>query len=199
MAEQYIFTMLGLNKFYGQKQVLKDINLCFYPGAKIGIVGENGSGKSTVLRIMAGLDPDFQGRAELSRGYTAGMVAQEPVLDPDKTVRQTIEAAFAGTLALLDEFNAVSMSMGELQDELDAADAWNLDQRLAQAGEPMPSRLSSIALGTGDIDCVYHFALYELLASLEGLGAEDALESLKIMMDGKRLKDISDLPMDLAV
>lgn len=66
-------------------------------------------------------------------------------------------------------------------------------------GEPMPSRLSSIALGTGDIDCVYHFALYELLASLEGLGAEDALESLKIMMDGKRLKDISDLPMDLAV
>ena len=77
MAEQYIFTMLGLNKFYGQKQVLKDINLCFYPGAKIGIVGENGSGKSTVLRIMAGLDPDFQGRAELSRGYTAGMVAQD--------------------------------------------------------------------------------------------------------------------------
>ncbi|NLV39903.1 MAG: energy-dependent translational throttle protein EttA [Candidatus Hydrogenedentes bacterium] len=153
MAEQFIFTMLGLNKFYGQKQVLKDINLCFYPGAKIGIVGENGSGKSTVLRIMAGLDPDFQGRAELSRGYTAGMVAQEPVLDPDKTVRQTIEAAFAGTMALLDEFNAVSMSMGEitdddemqkaldrmgaLQDRLDAADAWNLDQRLAQAGEAL--------------------------------------------------------------
>ena len=153
MAEQFIFTMLGLNKFYGQKQVLKDINLCFYPGAKIGIVGENGSGKSTVLRIMAGLDPDFQGRAELSRGYTAGMVAQEPVLDPDKTVRQTIEAAFAGTMALLDEFNAVSMSMGEitdddemqkaldrmgaLQDKLDAADAWNLDQRLAQAGEAL--------------------------------------------------------------
>ncbi len=153
MAEQFIFTMLGLNKFYGQKQVLKDINLCFYPGAKIGIVGENGSGKSTVLRIMAGLDQDFQGRAELSRGYRAGMVPQEPQLDPEKTVREIIESAFAETKALLDEFNALSMAMGEitdddemqraldrmgeLQDKLDAADAWNLDQRLAQASEAL--------------------------------------------------------------
>ena len=72
MAEQFIFTMIGLNKRYGQKHVLKDVGLSFYPGAKIGIVGENGSGKSTVLRIMAGEDTDFDGRAELSKGYTAG-------------------------------------------------------------------------------------------------------------------------------
>lgn len=153
MAEQYIFTMLGLNKFYGQKQVLKDINLCFFPGAKIGIVGENGSGKSTILRIMAGLDDDFRGRAELSRGYTARMVAQEPALDPDKTVRATLEEAFGEIQALLAEFDALSMSMAEiteddemqkaldrmgvLQDKLDAADAWNLDQRLNQASEAL--------------------------------------------------------------
>ncbi|MBW7865210.1 MAG: energy-dependent translational throttle protein EttA [Candidatus Hydrogenedens sp.] len=153
MADQFIFTMLGLGKFYGQKQVLKDINLCFYPGAKIGIVGENGSGKSTVLRIMAGLDTDFHGRAEITRGYRAGLVPQEPVLEPDRTVREIIEAAFAETKALLDEFNDVSMRMaeitdddemqkamdrmGELQDKLDAADAWNLDQLLAQASEAL--------------------------------------------------------------
>ena len=78
MAEQFIFTMLRLNKYYGQKQVLKEINLSFYPGAKIGIVGENGSGKSTVLRIMAGRDEEFQGQAEITRGFRAGMLAQDP-------------------------------------------------------------------------------------------------------------------------
>ncbi len=153
MADQFIFTMLGLNKYYGQKQVLKDINLCFFPGAKIGIVGENGAGKSTVLRIMAGLDQEFRGQATLSKGYRAGMVAQEPLLDPALTVRQTIELAFADTMKLLQEFEALSASLGEpmsdeamqdamdrmgvLQDRLDAADAWNLDTRLNQASEAL--------------------------------------------------------------
>jgi ATP-binding cassette ChvD family protein len=153
MAEQYIFTMLGLNKFYGQKQVLKDINLCFYPGAKIGIVGENGAGKSTVLKIMAGLDEEFQGQAELSRGYTRGFVPQEPKLDPALTVRETIEQAFGETVALLKEFEALGDKMaeplsddemqaaidrmGELQDKLDAKDAWTLDSQLKQASEAM--------------------------------------------------------------
>ena len=153
MADQFIFTMLGLNKYYGQKQVLKDINLCFFPGAKIGIVGENGAGKSTVLRIMAGLDQEFRGQATLSKGYRAGMVAQEPLLDPALTVRQTIELAFAETMAQLKEFEDISASLGEpmsddamqaamdrmgtLQDQLDAADAWNLDTRLNQASEAL--------------------------------------------------------------
>ncbi len=153
MAEQYIFTMLGLNKYYGQKQVLKDINLCFYPGAKIGIVGENGSGKSTVLRIMAGMDDEFQGRAELSRGYTRGIVEQEPVLPEDATVRSVLESAFAETMALLNEYDEVTAKMGDdlpddemqkamdrmavLQDKLDAQDAWNIDQRLNQASEAL--------------------------------------------------------------
>lgn len=153
MAEQYIFTMLGLNKFYGQKQVLKDVYLSFYPGAKIGIVGENGAGKSTVLKIMAGLDDEFQGKADLSKGYASGMVPQEPVMDPELTVRQVLEQAFAETVGLLKEFEDIGIKMGEdlsddamqaaidrmgvLQDKLDAADAWNLDSRLNQASEAM--------------------------------------------------------------
>ena len=145
MAEKYIFTMLRLDKFYGQKQVLKNINLCFYPGAKIGIVGENGSGKSTVLRIMAGIDDDFQGQAFITPGYRAGIVMQEPELDEKLTVRQTLELAFEKTSSLLREYNDLTASMaepmsdddmekamnrlGDLQDQLDAADAWNLDHK----------------------------------------------------------------------
>jgi ATP-binding cassette ChvD family protein len=153
MAEQFIFNMIGLNKFYGQKQVLKDIYLSFYPGAKIGIVGENGSGKSTVLRIMAGLDDDFQGKADLVRGFTRGWVPQEPRLDEAKTVRENLMAAFAETSAALAEYDDITIKMGEvtdddemtklmdrmaeLQDKLDAADAWNLDQKLSQAGDAL--------------------------------------------------------------
>ncbi len=153
MAEQFIFTMLGLEKFYGQKQVLKDINLCFYPGAKIGIVGENGSGKSTVLRIMAGLDKEFNGKAELSRGYRAGIVMQEPILDKDRTVRQTLEGAFTEIVALVKEYEALADKMatplsddamqsamdkmGQLQDKIDACDGWNLDQKLRQAADAL--------------------------------------------------------------
>jgi len=153
MAQQFIFTMLGLNKFYGAKQVLKDINLCFFPGAKIGIVGENGSGKSTVLRIMAGLDTDFHGQAAITKGYRAGIVLQDPILDPDLTVRATIESAFAEIQALLKEYEDLGVKMGEplsddemqaamdrmsvLQDKLDAADAWNLDTRLDKASEAL--------------------------------------------------------------
>ncbi len=153
MAEQYIFTMRGLNKFYGQKQALKDIYLSFFPGAKIGIVGENGAGKSTVLRIMGGLDDNFQGKAEISSGYRAGIVNQEPHLDDKLTVRQTLEQAFAEIMDLMNEYNQITEKlaepladnemekamdrMGELQDKLDAADAWNLDQKLNQAADAL--------------------------------------------------------------
>lgn len=145
--------MLGLNKYYGQKHVLKDINLCFYPGAKIGIVGENGSGKSTVLRIMAGLDDEFVGKASITKGYRAGIVPQEPVFDPEATVREVLESAFSETTALLREYEALTAKMSEelsddemqaaidrmgvLQDKLDAADAWNLDVHMAHASEAL--------------------------------------------------------------
>jgi ATP-binding cassette ChvD family protein len=153
MGEKFIFHMYGVNKFYGQKQVLKDINLSFYPGAKIGIVGDNGSGKTSVLRIMAGLDDAFVGHAEITPGYRAGIVEQEPQLDPALTVRQTIESAFGETKALLDEYNKLAESMatpmdddkmqkamdrmGVLQDKIDAVDGWNLDQALNIAGDAL--------------------------------------------------------------
>jgi energy-dependent translational throttle protein EttA len=153
MAQQFVYHMENLNKHYGKNHILKDIYLSFYPGAKIGIVGENGSGKSTILKIMAGLITEFEGEAWISKGYTAGFVPQEPVLDPEKTVRNILEEAFADTVAMLKEFEDVSMKlgeeltddemqaaldkMGELQDKLDACDAWNLDQKLNQAGEAL--------------------------------------------------------------
>ncbi|GAB1352179.1 energy-dependent translational throttle protein EttA [Erysipelotrichia bacterium] len=152
MADKYIFTMLGLNKFYGTRQVLKDINLCFFPGAKIGIVGANGAGKSTVLRIMAGIDKEFRGQAELTKGYKVGFVPQEPKLEEGKTVRQNIEAAFADTLAMIKEYEDISAAMGDmdpdamdkamekmaqLQDKIDAAGGWEIDTRLNVAANAL--------------------------------------------------------------
>jgi energy-dependent translational throttle protein EttA len=153
MAQQFIYHMEALNKHYGKKHVLKDIYLSFYPGAKIGIVGENGSGKSTILKIMAGLVDEFEGEAWLSKGFASGFVPQEPVLSPEKTVREVLEEAFAEMVGQLKAFEEVSMKLGEelsdddmqaaldqmseLQDKLDAADAWNLDTKLDQAGEAL--------------------------------------------------------------
>jgi ATP-binding cassette ChvD family protein len=153
MADKFIFTMLRLNKFYGQKQVLKDINLSFFPGAKIGIVGENGSGKSTVLKIMAGLDDHFQGTAEITPGYKRGIVPQEPHLDETATVKQNLEMAFGEIQKLMNEYNDITAKlaeplsesemdkamtrMGELQDKLDAADAWNLDQKINRVADAL--------------------------------------------------------------
>jgi ATP-binding cassette ChvD family protein len=153
MADKFIFTMLRLNKFYGQKQVLKEINLSFFPGAKIGIVGENGSGKSTVLKIMAGMDDHFQGTAEITPGYKRGIVPQEPRLDESATVKQNLEMAFGEIMALMGEYDAITAKMaepltdaemeklmarmGELQDRLDAADAWNLDQKINRVADAL--------------------------------------------------------------
>ena len=142
MAHQYIFTMHKLTKTYPpDKTVLSDVSLSFYPGAKIGVLGYNGAGKSSVLNIMAGQDEDYRGDAELAPGASVGLLEQEPQLDPDKDVKGNVEEAVGETRALLDRFNELAANysdetaeeFADLQAKIDAADAWNLDTQLEYA------------------------------------------------------------------
>ena len=147
--KKVIYTMMGVSKFYDKKQVLKDISLSYFYGAKIGVLGLNGSGKSSLLRILAGVDNDFIGKTILSSGLTVGFLEQEPKLDPDKTVREIVEEAVQGTVDLMNEFNQINERFAEpmsddemaalcerqavVQEKLDAVDAWDLDSRLEMA------------------------------------------------------------------
>jgi len=152
MAEQYIFTIENLSKFYNKREVLKNIWLAFYPGAKIGVIGSNGAGKSTLLRIMAGVDTDFLGTARLTPGFSVGFVPQEPRLDETTDVRGNIEQAVAPIRALLakqeelgnkmaeasaDEFEAISEELDKVNAQIDAVDAWSLDRQLEIAMDAM--------------------------------------------------------------
>jgi len=144
-----IYSMVGVGKYYDKKAVLKDIYLSYFYGAKIGVIGLNGSGKSSLLRIMAGVDKEINGEAVLSPGYTVGFLEQEPLIDDARTVREVVEEAVQETVALLKEFEEInakfaeSMSddemnkllerQGEVQEKLDHLDAWDLDARLEMA------------------------------------------------------------------
>jgi energy-dependent translational throttle protein EttA len=145
MAAQYIYTMRDLRRFYPpDREVLRGINLSFYPGAKIGVIGSNGSGKSSLLKIMAGVDDGFTGQARLTPGFSVGYLAQEPELDPTKDVAGNVSDGVAEIKGLLDRFNDVCAAMGdpdadfdkllteqaELQDKIDAAGVWDLDRTL---------------------------------------------------------------------
>ena len=147
---QYIYFMSGLSKqFTGGKKILEDIHLQFYPDAKIGIVGVNGAGKSTLLKIMAGIDQEFNGEAYAADGAKVGFLPQEPQLDTSKTVFENVMEGVGETKAKIDEFNAVSMELGEnytdelmekmskLQEEIDAADAWDIDSKIEMAMEAL--------------------------------------------------------------
>ncbi|HVO67910.1 MAG TPA: energy-dependent translational throttle protein EttA [Syntrophales bacterium] len=144
-----IYSMIGVSKYYEKKPVLKDIYLSYFYGAKIGVLGLNGSGKSSLLRILAGVDQDFIGQTILSPGYTVGFLEQEPHLDETKTVRDIVEEGVQGIVTLLDEFNRITEQFNEpmsdeemnklierqgaVQEKLDALDAWDLDSRLEMA------------------------------------------------------------------
>ncbi len=151
--KKVIFSMVGVSKIYPpQKQVLKNIYLSFFYGAKIGIIGLNGSGKSSLLKIIAGIDKDYQGEVVWAPGYTVGYLEQDPKLDPDKTVIEIVREGVKPIMDLLAEFDKVNESFAdpdvledpdkmdaliarqaELQDKLDAADAWNIDSKLERA------------------------------------------------------------------
>ncbi|MFW6254176.1 MAG: energy-dependent translational throttle protein EttA [Chitinivibrionales bacterium] len=148
-SEKIIYSMVGVSKYYGQKAVLKDIYLSYFYGAKIGVLGLNGSGKSSLLKILAVVDTNIDGKTILSPGFTVGYLEQEPLIDETRTVREVVEEAAAETIALLkefeeinekfaepmddDEMNKLIERQGEVQEKLDASGAWDLDSRLDMA------------------------------------------------------------------
>ena len=160
MAPQFIYTMRGLARFYPpDREVLKGINLSFYPGAKIGVIGSNGSGKSSLLRIMAGEDDGFSGEARLTPGFTVGYLAQEPQLDESKDVAGNVAEGVGEAKQLVDRYNEVCAAFGapdadidallaeqaELQARIDAAGAWELDRTFEIA-------MDALRLPPGDAD-----------------------------------------------
>jgi ATP-binding cassette ChvD family protein len=166
MAPQFIFTMRDLRRFYQpDREVLRGINLSFYPGAKIGVIGSNGSGKSSLLRIMAGEDDGFTGEARLTPGFTVGFLAQEPVLDPTKDVLGNVADGVAGVQSLLERFNEVCAAMGEpdadfdkllasqaeLQDKIDAVGGWELERtfEIAMDALRLPPGDSNVTMLSG--------------------------------------------------
>jgi len=148
-VNKVIYSMIGVSKIYDKKPVLKDIYLSYFYGAKIGVIGLNGSGKSSLLKILAGVDQDFLGKTILSAGYTVGYLEQEPRLDETKTVRQIVEQGVQSTMDLIHEYNKINEQFAEpmsdeemaklcdrqaaVQEKLDALDAWDIDSRLEMA------------------------------------------------------------------
>ena len=160
MAPQFIYTMRGLKRFYPpDREVLKGINLSFYPGAKIGVIGSNGSGKSSLLQIMAGEDDGFTGEARLTPGFTVGYLPQEPQLDPTKDVAGNVADGLGEAKQLVDRYNEVCAAFGDpdadidellkeqadLQTKIDAAGAWELDRTFEIA-------MDALRLPPGDAD-----------------------------------------------
>jgi ATP-binding cassette ChvD family protein len=167
VPNKVIYSMIGVSKYYDKKPVLKDIYLSYFYGAKIGVIGLNGSGKSSLLRILAAVDTDFQGRTAVSPGFTIGFLEQEPQLDPEKTVRATVEEGVQPIVDMLREYDEINAKFGEplsddemsellerqgkVQERLDATEAWDLDSRLEMAMDALrcPPPETSISVLSG--------------------------------------------------
>jgi sulfate-transporting ATPase len=153
MGPAFIYQITELNKKFGQRELLKNINLAFYPGAKIGLLGRNGAGKSTLMKIMAGIDREYDGEARLADGYSVGYLQQEPQLDPQKTVFENVMDAVDHSRAVLRRFEEINARLGEplddkemekllaeqatVQDEIDAKNLWDLDRQVEIAMDAM--------------------------------------------------------------
>ncbi|MDQ5986530.1 MAG: Energy-dependent translational throttle protein EttA [Syntrophus sp. SKADARSKE-3] len=166
-ANKVIYSMIGVSKYYDKKPILKDIYLSYFYGAKIGVLGLNGSGKSSLLRILAGVDQEFNGKTILTPGYTVGYLEQEPLVNDTKTVREVVKEGVKETVDLLseynqinekfaepmtdDEMNALIERQGVVQEKLDALDAWDLDSRLEMAMDALrcPSGDTAVSVLSG--------------------------------------------------
>ena len=163
MASEFIFTMRNLGRFYPpDREVLKDVTLAFYPGAKIGVLGHNGAGKSSVLRIMAGIDDGFTGEARLSPGFSVGLLEQEPKLDESKNVYDNVMEGVAETQSLIDRYNEVLAMWGdpdadldqvgslqaELEDQIQTSNAWDLERQVEIAMDALRVPSSDTAVST---------------------------------------------------
>ena len=153
MGPAFIFQITDLNKKFGQRELLKNVNLAFYPGAKIGLLGRNGAGKSTLMKIMAGIDKEYDGETRLADGYTVGYLQQEPQLDPAKTVFENVMDAVDHSRAVLRRFEEINARLGEpieademekllaeqaaVQDEIDVKNLWDLDRQVEIAMDAM--------------------------------------------------------------
>jgi len=168
-TKKVIYSMMKVSKFYDKKPVLKDISLSYFYGAKIGVLGLNGSGKSSLLKIMAGLDTEYNGETILSKGFSVGYLEQEPLLGEEATVREIVEQGVQETVDLMKEYEAISEKFaepmsdeemdklinrqGELQDQLDHLDAWDLDARLKMAMDALrcpPEEMSVSVISGGE-------------------------------------------------
>lgn len=162
-ANKIIYSMYKVSKYHGTKQIIKDISLSYFYGAKIGVLGLNGAGKSTLLKILAGVDPDFNGETSISPGFTIGYLEQEPQLDPEKTVMEIVEEGMGETVRLVREYNEMSEKFaeemtddemndliekqGKLQDKIDALDAWDIDSKLEMAMDALRCPPSDTKVG----------------------------------------------------
>jgi ATPase subunit of ABC transporter with duplicated ATPase domains len=158
-----IYSMVGVGKLYDQKTVLKDISLSYFYGAKIGVIGLNGSGKSSLLRIMAGVDTEFRGETVRAPGFTVGYLEQEPHLPAESTVREVVEQGAGGVMALLREFEEINAKFsepmddeamskllerqGSVQEKLDALGGWDLDSRLEMAMDALRCPAPEMKIG----------------------------------------------------
>ena len=168
-GNKVIYSMIGVSKIYEKKPVLKDIYLSYFYGAKIGVIGLNGSGKSSLLKILSGVDTDYLGKTVLSAGYTVGYLEQEPRLDETKTVRQIVEQGVQSTMDLIHEYNQINEKFAEpmsddamaklcerqgaVQEKIDALDAWDIDSRLEMAMDALrcpPAETSVKVLSGGE-------------------------------------------------
>lgn len=177
MAE-FVYQMYEARKTAGDKVILDDVSLSFFPGAKIGVVGPNGMGKSTLLKVMAGIEDVSNGEARLTPGYTVGILEQEPKLDEDATVIENIRQAFGDLLAKIDRFNeignemaepdadfdALMAEMGTLQDQIDAANGWDLDSQLSQAMDALQCPDPDTPVSAYYI--VWHFSVARLIVAI---------------------------------